>query len=164
MAIALPSVRGDRISLVDETTKNAQPCQRCQLNRMQNGKNADRTVGRGNCTVSERFQPRRSTYDQRRLFGRGGLPRYRRFGRKSLRNCKEALSASFHLTEELVRQGHEGDVVCQRGDSVTKAKLEACQQALRLNTGIFNREAPLIQMMEQVFAAADQFDLIHSHL
>jgi glycosyltransferase involved in cell wall biosynthesis len=51
------------------------------------------------------------------------------------------------------------------GDSVTDAKLEApCHQALRLNTGIFNREAPLISMMEQVFSSAEQFDVIHSHL
>ncbi|MBK8378186.1 MAG: glycosyltransferase family 4 protein [Nitrospira sp.] len=69
-----------------------------------------------------------------------------------------------YLTEELVRQGHQVTLFAS-GDSVTRAKLEApCQQALRLNTGIFNREAPLIQMMEQVFASADQFDLIHSHL
>ena len=69
-----------------------------------------------------------------------------------------------YLTEELVRQGHEVTLFAS-GDSVTQAKLEApCQQALRLNTGIFNREAPLIHMMEQAFCAADQFDIIHSHL
>ena len=69
-----------------------------------------------------------------------------------------------YLTEELVRQGHEVTLFAS-GDSVTRAKLEApCQQALRLNTGIFNREAPLIQMMEQVFCASDRFDIIHSHL
>jgi glycosyltransferase involved in cell wall biosynthesis len=51
------------------------------------------------------------------------------------------------------------------GDSVTEAKLEApCNQALRLNTGVFNREAPVISMMERVFSSAEQFDLIHSHL
>ncbi len=69
-----------------------------------------------------------------------------------------------YLTEELVRQGHEVTLFAS-GDSVTQAKLEApCQQALRLNTGIFNREAPLIHMMEQAFCVADQFDIIHSHL
>ena len=69
-----------------------------------------------------------------------------------------------YLTEELVRQGHEVTLFAS-GDSVTRAKLEApCQQALRLNTGIFNREAPLIHMMEMVFSAANQFDIIHSHL
>ena len=69
-----------------------------------------------------------------------------------------------YLTEELVRQGHEVTLFAS-GDSLTRAKLEApCQQALRLNTGIFNREAPLIHMMEQAFCAADQFDIIHSHL
>jgi glycosyltransferase involved in cell wall biosynthesis len=69
-----------------------------------------------------------------------------------------------YLTEELVRQGHDVTLFAS-GDSVTDAKLEApCYQSLRLNTGIFNREAPLISMMEQVFSAAEQFDVIHSHL
>ncbi|HEY7531863.1 MAG TPA: glycosyltransferase family 4 protein [Nitrospiraceae bacterium] len=69
-----------------------------------------------------------------------------------------------YITEELVRQGHEVTLFAS-GDSVTDAKLESpCHQALRLNTGIFNREAPLISMMEQVFSSADQFDVIHSHL
>ena len=69
-----------------------------------------------------------------------------------------------YITEELVRQGHDVTLFAS-GDSLTKAKLEApCNQALRLNTGIFSREAPLISMMEQVFSVADQFDVIHSHL
>jgi glycosyltransferase involved in cell wall biosynthesis len=69
-----------------------------------------------------------------------------------------------YITEELVRQGHEVTLFAS-GDSVTSAKLESpCQQALRLNTGIFNREAPLIQMIEHVFSTADQYDIIHSHL
>ena len=52
------------------------------------------------------------------------------------------------------------------GDSVTQAKLEApCHRALRLNTGIFQPRAPLsFKMMEQVFAAADQFDPDSLHL
>ncbi|HET9845733.1 MAG TPA: glycosyltransferase family 4 protein [Nitrospira sp.] len=69
-----------------------------------------------------------------------------------------------YITEELVRQGHDVTLFAS-GDSVTQAKLEApCHQALRLNTGIFNREAPLISMMEHVFSSAEQFDVIHSHL
>ncbi|MET0516301.1 MAG: glycosyltransferase family 4 protein [Nitrospiraceae bacterium] len=69
-----------------------------------------------------------------------------------------------YMTEEMVRLGHEVTLFAS-GDSVTAAKLEApCPQALRLNTGIFNREAPLISMMEQVFSSAEQFDVIHSHL
>ena len=52
-----------------------------------------------------------------------------------------------YITEELVRQGHDVTLFAS-GDSLTKAKLEApCNQALRLNTGIFSREAPLISMM-----------------
>jgi glycosyltransferase involved in cell wall biosynthesis len=69
-----------------------------------------------------------------------------------------------YITEELVRQGHDVTLFAS-GDSVTDAKLESpCHQALRLNTGIFNREAPVVSMMERVFSAADQFDVIHSHL
>lgn len=69
-----------------------------------------------------------------------------------------------YITEEFVRQGHDVTLFAS-GDSITEAKLEApCYQALRLNTGIFNREAPLISMMEQVFSSAEQFDVIHSHL
>jgi glycosyltransferase involved in cell wall biosynthesis len=69
-----------------------------------------------------------------------------------------------YITEELVRQGHDVTLFAS-GDSVTDAKLEApCHQALRLNTGIFNREAPVVSMMEQVFSSAEQFDVIHSHL
>ncbi|WP_447975287.1 glycosyltransferase family 4 protein [Nitrospira sp. Kam-Ns4a] len=69
-----------------------------------------------------------------------------------------------YLTEELVRMGHEVTLFAS-GDSVTAARLEStCPQALRLNDGIFNRDAPLIIMMERVFSAADEFDIIHSHL
>ncbi len=70
-----------------------------------------------------------------------------------------------YLTEELVRQGHEVTLFAS-GDSVTTARLEAiCPQALRLNTGIFNRDAPQVLLQERAFGfMADEFDLIHSHL
>jgi glycosyltransferase involved in cell wall biosynthesis len=70
-----------------------------------------------------------------------------------------------YITEELVRQGHEVTLFAS-GDSVTTARLEAiCPQALRLNTGIFNRDAPQILLQERAFGSmADEFDLIHSHL
>lgn len=70
-----------------------------------------------------------------------------------------------YLTEELVRLGHEVTLFAS-GDSVTRSNLEvACPKALRLNTGIFNRDAPLITMMERAFGSAEErFDVIHSHL
>jgi glycosyltransferase involved in cell wall biosynthesis len=70
-----------------------------------------------------------------------------------------------YLTEELVRQGHEVTLYAS-GDSQTAARLKPpCPHALRLNTGLVNRDAPLILMQEQALGAeADQFDIIHSHL
>jgi glycosyltransferase involved in cell wall biosynthesis len=51
------------------------------------------------------------------------------------------------------------------GDSTTAARLEAiCQHALRLNEGIFNRDAPMTMLMEQALGKAGDFDIIHSHL
>lgn len=69
-----------------------------------------------------------------------------------------------YLTEELVRLGHEVTLFAS-GDSVTTARLEAvCPRALRLHEGIFNRDAPLITLIERAFGTADRFDVIHSHL
>src|SRR5579885_2891016 len=70
-----------------------------------------------------------------------------------------------YLTEELVRQGHEVTLFAS-GDSTTTAKLRAaCPEALRLCTGIFNRDAPLVTLLEMAFGAtAADFDIIHSHL
>ena len=69
-----------------------------------------------------------------------------------------------YLTEELVRQGHDVTLFAS-GDSVTAAKLNAaCPEALRLCTGIFNRDAPLVTLLEKAFGSSDQFDVVHSHL
>ena len=69
-----------------------------------------------------------------------------------------------YITEELVRQGHDVTLFAS-GDSVTSAQLmSACPQALRLNSGIFNRDAPLTGLMEMAFGSPRDFDLIHSHL
>lgn len=70
-----------------------------------------------------------------------------------------------YITEELVRQGHDVTLFAS-GDSVTAARLEAiCPQALRLNNGIFNRDAPQVLLQERAFGTmAKDFDLIHSHL
>jgi glycosyltransferase involved in cell wall biosynthesis len=69
-----------------------------------------------------------------------------------------------YVTEELVRLGHDVTLFAS-GDSNTAARLDAvCPQALRLNTGIFNREAPLTMLQERALGAAADFDIIHSHL
>ena len=69
-----------------------------------------------------------------------------------------------YLTEELVRLGHDVTLFAS-GDSVTTARLEAiCSHALRLNTGIFNRDAPMTLLMEQALGKPGDFDIIHSHL
>ena len=69
-----------------------------------------------------------------------------------------------YITEALVRMGHSVTLFAS-GDSVTGARLEAiCPQALRLNTGIFNRDAPMMMLQERSLGAEGDFDVIHSHL
>jgi glycosyltransferase involved in cell wall biosynthesis len=69
-----------------------------------------------------------------------------------------------YVTEELVRMGHDVTLFAS-GDSETAARLEAvCPQALRLNTGIFNRDAPMIMLQERALGEVGDFDVIHSHL
>jgi glycosyltransferase involved in cell wall biosynthesis len=69
-----------------------------------------------------------------------------------------------YITEELVRQGHDVTLFAS-GDSVTAARLEGiAPEALRLNTGIFNRDAPQVLLLERAFGNPRDFDIIHSHL
>lgn len=70
-----------------------------------------------------------------------------------------------YLTEELVRQGHDVTLFAS-GDSETLARLwAACPRAFRAQTGLVNRDVPLILMQEQAFGVqAKTFDIIHSHL
>jgi glycosyltransferase involved in cell wall biosynthesis len=69
-----------------------------------------------------------------------------------------------YLTDELVRQGHEVTLFAS-GDSETEARLvKCCDEALRLNRECVDRMAHHYVMLEQVFARADQFDLIHFHI
>jgi glycosyltransferase involved in cell wall biosynthesis len=69
-----------------------------------------------------------------------------------------------YVTEELVAQGHDVTLFAS-GDSETAARLEGvCPQALRLNSGIFNRDAPMTMLQERALGAASDFDIIHSHL
>src|SRR5262249_61503968 len=68
-----------------------------------------------------------------------------------------------YITEELVRQGHEVTLFAS-GDSSTTADLRAaCPHALRLTTGLVNRDAPILLMEEPAFGAeADEFEVAHS--
>jgi glycosyltransferase involved in cell wall biosynthesis len=69
-----------------------------------------------------------------------------------------------YLTEELVRQGHDVTLFAS-GDSITSARLEPiCPRALRLSSGIFNRDAPMTMLMEQALGKPSDFDIVHSHL
>jgi glycosyltransferase involved in cell wall biosynthesis len=69
-----------------------------------------------------------------------------------------------HLTEELVRIGHEVTLFAS-GDSVTSAKLvSGCPRALRLDKRCVDPMAPHFVMMEEVFRRAADFDLIHFHI
>jgi glycosyltransferase involved in cell wall biosynthesis len=69
-----------------------------------------------------------------------------------------------YLTEELVQQGHDVTLFAT-GDSQTNARLNPmCRECLRKANGVSNPHAPFTMMLEKAFAAADQFDVIHSHL
>jgi glycosyltransferase involved in cell wall biosynthesis len=69
------------------------------------------------------------------------------------------------LTDELVRRGHDVTLFAT-ADSQTIAKLEpGAPQAMRL-AGVTPNEYQIYDMMQlsHVFARADQFDVIHSHV
>ncbi|HEY1259056.1 MAG TPA: glycosyltransferase family 4 protein [Stellaceae bacterium] len=68
-----------------------------------------------------------------------------------------------HLTEELVRQGHEVTLFAS-GDSITAAALEApCRQALRLDPACRDPIFHHLILMNRVRLRASQFDIIHFH-
>ncbi len=68
-----------------------------------------------------------------------------------------------HLTEELVRQGHDVTLFAS-GDSVTKASLVACcSRALRLS-GCTDPFAHHILMLERIFQNGWDFDIYHFHI
>jgi glycosyltransferase involved in cell wall biosynthesis len=69
-----------------------------------------------------------------------------------------------HLTDELVRRGHEVTLFAS-GDSQTLANLEAVYpRALRLDPNI--KEYAVYEMLElsQVYQRSQEFDIIHSHV
>ena len=68
------------------------------------------------------------------------------------------------LTEELVRLGHDVTLFAS-GDSLTTARLvPACQKALRLDPNCVDQLAHHVIMMDQVFSAKEDFDIIHFHI
>lgn len=70
-----------------------------------------------------------------------------------------------YLTEELVRQGHEVTLFAS-GDSQTSAELHpVTERALRIGSGPLScPRAYHVLESEQVVQAADEFDIIHSHI
>jgi glycosyltransferase involved in cell wall biosynthesis len=69
-----------------------------------------------------------------------------------------------HLTEELVRQGHDVTLFAS-GDSVTSAELAACSvTALRLDPSVQDPIPHYMLMLDQVNERADEFDILHFHI
>ena len=70
----------------------------------------------------------------------------------------------FHLTEELVRGGHDVTLFAS-GDSVTSAELVPCvARALRLNPGTADPIPYYMIMLDQVRRRASEFDVLHFHI
>ena len=68
-----------------------------------------------------------------------------------------------YLTEELVRQGHEVTLFAS-GDSVTSARLNpCCKNSLRCDDTCIDPIPHHLLMLEQVYARADEFDVLHFH-
>ncbi|HTV45823.1 MAG TPA: glycosyltransferase family 4 protein [Stellaceae bacterium] len=68
-----------------------------------------------------------------------------------------------HLTEELVRQGHEVTLFAS-GDSQTAAVLQSpCARALRLDPDCRDPIFYHLILMNRVAQCADQFDIVHFH-
>jgi len=68
-----------------------------------------------------------------------------------------------HLTEELVRLGHDVTLFAA-GGSLTRARLRAaCPRALRLDPSCRDPLAYHVRMLAEVYRHADEFDIIHNH-
>jgi glycosyltransferase involved in cell wall biosynthesis len=69
-----------------------------------------------------------------------------------------------YLTEELVRQGHDVTLFAS-GDSITRARLVPCsERSLRLDKRVVDPLAHHFVLLEEVFARADEFDILHFHI
>lgn len=68
------------------------------------------------------------------------------------------------LTDKLVSLGHDVTLFAS-ADSVTTARLvPVCKQALRLDPNCIDPVAHHVLMVEEVFAQAEDFDVIHFHI
>src|SRR5687767_5125000 len=68
-----------------------------------------------------------------------------------------------YLTEELVRLGHDVTLFAS-GDSTTSAKLVPMGNRALTHTPFINRDALLTWMLERIWNASHEFEIIHSHL
>src|SRR5687768_1636917 len=69
-----------------------------------------------------------------------------------------------YLTDELVRQGHDVTLFAS-GDSETTARLlPVTHRSLRLDRHAIDELAHHVLLLEKVFQAQDDFDVIHFHL
>jgi glycosyltransferase involved in cell wall biosynthesis len=69
-----------------------------------------------------------------------------------------------HLTEELIRQGHEVALFAS-GDSITSARLiSPCPTALRFDQTCQDPLAFITLMLDDVFQRISEFDIVHFHL
>jgi len=70
----------------------------------------------------------------------------------------------FHLTEELVRLGHDVTLFAS-GDSTTSATLvPMCNRALRHMPFLINRDAVMTWMLEYIWNVSHEFEILHSHM
>jgi glycosyltransferase involved in cell wall biosynthesis len=69
----------------------------------------------------------------------------------------------FHLTEELVRLGHDITLFAS-GDSTTSAKLVPMSERALKHTPLINRDAVMTHMLEYIWNVSHEFDMIHSHM
>ena len=69
-----------------------------------------------------------------------------------------------YLTEELVARGHDVTLFAS-GDSITNARLVPCsERSLRLDQQVIDPLAHHFVMLEEVFARAHEFDILHFHI
>jgi glycosyltransferase involved in cell wall biosynthesis len=69
-----------------------------------------------------------------------------------------------YLTEELVNQGHDVTLFAS-GDSITSARLvPGSERSLRLDEHVVDPLAHHFVLLAEVFARADQFDILHFHI
>src|SRR5262252_966659 len=69
-----------------------------------------------------------------------------------------------YLTEELVHMGHDVTLFAS-GDSRTRARLmPVVERSLRTDPASVDAQATHVVMLEQVWRAAQTFDLVHYHI